>query len=686
MKTSESNHTGSINAHRYRPDIQGMRTVAVLTVLVFHLNSTWVPGGFTGVDMFFVISGYLITGLLIKEKVRTGKIDLIGFYGRRIKRILPAASIVIAATLLGGYLIMPAAQWGDLSKMAIASSLSVANWFLAFGNTDYFAAEDSPSPFQHYWSLGVEEQYYMVWPVLLIAVFAIVATRKAMTEKTTAIAVLVMAMIAGIPSLVHSIILTANNPQTAYFATTTRVWELAVGAALSAVVVIFKIRMNAMLAWFATFVGVGLIAYGLIMYTGNMAYPSFSAAAPVFGIALLILAGTQEGSHTKWLELKPMRTIGDASYSLYLIHWPVIVLAGWYFEDLTVWHQIALGILAVSLSLASYKWVESPTMHMKFNTPVLAGSLAAVTAVLVSLSFAVSHHGQHIVNAQSEASKSVEVKTLAAGRDPFNDLMKGMAYKPSASEAREDTTTLYNEKCQNGASRETVKVCHYGDEDSKTTIVLFGDSHASHWSSALIPASEKHGWHFVSMVKSNCPAPDATVVFSGSSKRENPDYVECDSWTKDAMRKIEEIKPDIVLHSFDGYTMSDGTEFSDAIEGTWKKINDMGIRVGVIMDTPQAHMSIPVCLQRNDDPRECATPKADALEGSGISTQTEALDNYDGDVHRIETIDLICPGDICSPIIGNAVIYTDTSHLSQTFGKTLTDVMGERVKAVLESK
>jgi peptidoglycan/LPS O-acetylase OafA/YrhL len=348
----------------YRGDIQGLRAVAVVLVLLSHTGLAFLPGGFVGVDVFFVISGFLITRLLVTEWERTGRISLTGFYARRAKRLLPAAGLVLAVSMLLTLFFLPKTRWAETGWDVVASGLYAMNWRLAEQAVDYLATGDAPSILQHYWSLAVEEQFYLVWPLLLIAVGWTVRRFRGRNAGRPRVLLLVLALIA-VPSFAWSVHLTVSDPARAYFVSTTRIWELALGGALALLghhLARLPRRAAAGLGW----AGLGAIVAAAFWITPAMAFPGYLALVPTLGAAAVIAAGTAgPAGPERLLDRRPMRAVGALSYSLYLWHWPLLITAEARFGELSVTAGLAVVLFSVLPAVATYHFLENPVRRSK---------------------------------------------------------------------------------------------------------------------------------------------------------------------------------------------------------------------------------------------------------------------------------------------------------------------------------
>ena len=349
---------------RHRDDIQGLRAIAVLTVIASHAGVPFLPGGFVGVDVFFVISGFLISQLLFREVEKSGRVSIPGFYARRARRILPAATLVTVATIVASAIWLSAIDLVEVVKDSLWAVFFAANIHFAEVGTDYFAAEEPPSPLQHYWSLSVEEQFYLVWPALLL-VLVLVSRRRAQQKALPKRLVFGVLLVVTVASFVWSVVSTSSDPLAAYFSTPARAFELGLGALTALVAPAVAARWSALVRGLVCATGLVLIAVACVAYTDQTAFPGSAAALPVVGSALVLLAGAG-GQATQPIPVRalgvlPMRTVGDWSYSLYLWHWPVLIIAQRRLdEDLGFWRTTLCVVVVFVLSALTYRYVEQP--------------------------------------------------------------------------------------------------------------------------------------------------------------------------------------------------------------------------------------------------------------------------------------------------------------------------------------
>jgi peptidoglycan/LPS O-acetylase OafA/YrhL len=360
--SAKSNQTSRKSG--FRPDIEGLRAVAVIAVLLYHAGLPLVQGGYIGVDVFFVISGFLITGLLLKELEQNGTLSITRFYSRRAKRLLLITLVVLATVVVFSWLLFSPVRMDEVSFDIIAAGLYVMNWRLAIQAADYFGAGLQASPVQHFWTLGVEEQFYLLWPILLLAV----AWWCRRTGRNLRPALAIVLALVAISSLVYSIHSTGQEAGAAYFSTLTRGWELALGGTL-ALVPASWLHLPRPAAAALACAGLSAIVYSTVRFSDDTLFPGYAALLPTFGTAAIIAAGFSSTSAmpVRLLTLAPVRHVGRISYSWYLWHWPLVFAAA-------LWGKLSalegLAVLTASYvpAVLTHRWVEKPFHHSKTLT------------------------------------------------------------------------------------------------------------------------------------------------------------------------------------------------------------------------------------------------------------------------------------------------------------------------------
>jgi peptidoglycan/LPS O-acetylase OafA/YrhL len=490
-----------------RLDIQALRAIAVLSVVVYHFWPGSLIGGFMGVDIFFVISGYLMTSTLMrdaqpviaaKKEFRATGTYLVNFYARRIKRLIPAASVTLLATfglvLLSGNLSLIQ----ETTKQIAASALFIQNWFLANSSVDYLA-NTNPTAVQHFWSLSLEEQFYAAWPLLLVIILIVTSSLFIVYKKKQLVSLAILPVILLIAGFfAYGFYLTQTQPSLAYFVTPARVWELLIGGAIAFLPLLKNYDLRLLLPW----IGFAMISYSLYSWGGDN-FPGWHALFPTIGTVLIIYAGGMAGD-SKWsfehlLRFKPIQWLGNLSYSLYLWHWPLIILLPvLFFIDLDAHPQsilIKLGILALALIMAqlSYRYVEQSTQHLKLKKRYVYASFILITALIAGLGYFVSNHTEATTKSAVKEIRAIAVDDsdpCTGAKSVFNNCDKSFGYihdkySQIASNDKYDDLLNYGKTCSSyDAKRYNSQIgdfCVVGDLNAKREVTIWGDSHAQHW-------------------------------------------------------------------------------------------------------------------------------------------------------------------------------------------------------------
>ncbi|WP_083473504.1 acyltransferase family protein [Frankia sp. R43] len=694
---------------KFRPDIEGLRAVAVILVVLGH-SGLALPGGFVGVDVFFVISGFLITRQLITERSARGRISLAGFYARRARRIVPAATVVIVATMLGAWRWVSPLRIHSTGVDAALSAVSAINIRLAQAGTDYLRAEGPPSPFQHFWSLAVEEQFYAVWPLLLVVTAALVGPAR--RRRTGPVAVLLLVVV--VASLTLSAVLTPRSAPWAYFGSHTRAWELALGA-LVALGAPRLGRLRPALSAQLTWLGLAGILVAACVFGEDTLYPGLVAVLPVAGSALVIAGGCAAPRRGAELLLRrrPCQLVGRVSYSWYLWHWPVLVLwplaSG---EPLRTGEKLAAIALSLVLAVLTYHLVENPIRRrpvlarrpaLGLGLGLVSSGAAVLVALLVAQAAALPTGGPTATTSLAAAVGATVgpgplspdgpaasgADPAAPGADPagtgavtvrsaaltgliersldLGDLPGGL--RPSLEQAPND---YKSNRCYTSITSGTPTDCVYGDPQGRRTVVLFGDSHANQWFNAMNEVSRRNGWRLVPYTKGGCPPADYPNFVLETLKRV---YTECNTWRADVLGRIRALSPDLVVIGSEART--------EAIRvgpgGMTKVVRDLrstGAKVVLIEDTPYPGFDVPDCLARNPtNVRRCIVRVA----GAKLTEPQRAIEIRGaaaGGAMLVDPVPWLCTKDECPPIIGDTIVYYDKSHITGTYSTALASYLG----------
>ncbi|MEU4552273.1 acyltransferase family protein [Micromonospora violae] len=689
----------------FRGDVEGLRALAVVLVLVGHASQQLVPGGFVGVDVFFVISGFLITGLLVAEVNRTGRLSLIGFYGRRAKRLLPAAVVVLLATLLLTFAFLPRTRWSSTGWDVVFSGLYAMNWRLAEQSVDYLAANRAPSILQHFWSLGVEEQFYLVWPLLLAAAVWFGRRRYARTGY-----LLFALTLVAVPSFAWSVWLTDDNPARAYFVTTTRMWELALGGFLALLAGHLQ-RLPRLVAAALAWCGLVAIVASAALLTESSAFPGYLALAPTLGTAAVIAGGLAAGGFgpAVLLALPPVRAVGAISYSLYLWHWPLLVVAEARFGELSTVTGLAVAAFAVVPAALTYRFIENPirmstTLTWEPARALQLGALCTGVSLLAGLAFQFT-----VPPTSTPMPPTLAVPTVggtgvpvaaaptvlgaaALGGSPASSdagvpVDRVGSFVPDPLVASKDGPDAWRDGCHADQRSSAAKACQYGDPNGSFTVALAGDSHAAQWLPALQRVAESKKWRLRSYTKSSCPLIDGVVALDSRP------YPSCTEWNEKLRAQLTGAeRPNVLVVSSSFYVMMEDGErvtgqpqaaFAEALRRTWAATVAAGIPVIVLRDTPYHDRDIAECVSENPkNLTRCASPRDKVLAGGGgPAHETAARDNTK--VHLVDLNSAICPRERCAPVIGGALVYRDNNHITATYAATLAPRLATALDRVL---
>jgi peptidoglycan/LPS O-acetylase OafA/YrhL len=665
----------------FRPDIEGIRAAALFLALAAHGGVTWMSGGFVGVDIFFVLSGYLITGLLLAEAQKSGSVALGNFYAHRMKRLLPLAVLVLIVTVIGSMLLFSPARREVVSGDVLTAALHVVNWHFAAQSVDYFGPESAASPIMHYWSLSIEEQFYLVWALVLAGVawaWQRSGRRIPIRRLLLSLVVVVFAL-----SLIYSIRYSAEAPSAAYFSTLTRAWQIACGALLALIVLP---RISASWSWILTIGGIAAIAYSVIAFDATTNYPGSAALIPVLGTAALIVAGTSatRSAPRRLLETPAFVYVGGLSYAWYLWHYPVMIfgLAAWGPLEVseTTFLVFAAGIpAAISHHLIGQPLRYSTTLTRFPRRAVAVGSACTVAAVVAALALTAT------VPSLATAPESEVAGASKLAPPTLQSSADAVRPAPTAKAARGDRGNVWEDGCMVQPFDTESGECVFGREGGRKTVVLFGDSHAMHLFATVERLAEERNWRLVSLTKAGCPPYQATF-YNGKVERE---YRECTEWQQHALERIEEERPQILFTSgalsvrvMEEGRLLDGARNDAALEeGYVRMLEELKERapqarmIGM-KDLPVAPHDMTDCVSENlDDLRKCAFEKGDEHRDSPDRRAIEAVDG-------VELVDLspaICDKGTCYGVIGNALVYRDNDHLTATFARTLAPWLGREL-------
>jgi peptidoglycan/LPS O-acetylase OafA/YrhL len=683
-------------AEWFRPDIEGLRAVAVLLVVLYHAKVPGLTGGYLGVDVFFVISGFLITSVLLRELGRSGRISIPRFYARRFVRLLPAAAVVTLLTLVAAWWWLPATRFHSITADALFTTVYGLNYDLAARGADYLHASDAPSPLQHFWSLAVEEQFYLVWPLLLAVASLAWMGHASRASRRHGISRTSIAMVLGVV-IVGSLALsgwqTSVSAPWAYFGAHTRAWELGCGA-LVAVYATECARIPRRLAVIVGWLGLAAVIIPAFEYDQSTPFPGYFALAPVGGAVAIIAVGCSAPMTA--LRLPGLQSIGRLSYSWYLWHWPVLLIAPFALgAALNLIQRLTFAALALGAAALTFALVEDPirrrlALRSQARRGItlglaLSGTVAAVAiagALLPPRPVAVGDRGGEVATTARGPDAARQLADLIAASAANTVLPSNLT--PTLLDAPTDNPRIYRDGCH----RETFDVdlklpCMYGDTTARNTIVIFGDSHAAHWFDALDTIAKQRKMRLAVLTKSSCSAA-AAAIFHPVLKRE---YAECDQWRESAWRYINTLAPSVVVMSSNGSGGNIvGTAPADqnrAWTQAWltsiKQLRPSGAKIVLIADTPWLGVNTPDCVSVHPRRLDACTRSPDqALLEPARRASVAAAATQLG-VKVVDPVSWFCTTTTCPAVIGNALVYHDESHMTTSYSAALAPVLATQI-------
>ncbi len=772
----------------FRPDLEGLRAVAVALVLLYHARVPLVTGGYVGVDVFFVLSGFLITGLLVRELSGTGRVDFPAFYARRARRLLPASALTLIVTIALAAILLPPVHMPDVAGDTVAAGLYVSNMRFAIQATDYLGSTLAPSPVLHFWSLGVEEQFYLFWPALL-ALTAGVAFRAGRREDGLRRVGIALGVVFS-ASLLFEVWLTGADQPWAFFSLPARAWELALGGLLSLPVAARLVprRLAPQLGW----LGLALIVASGFVLNDTTVFPGLAVLLPTMGSALVIAAGLPRPASSaapSWapsppapsgvrspgwgargrlheaateapaaarrrptngvplpaavLSLGPMRYVGRISYSLYLWHWPILILPAAYLGvELDLPWRLLLAAVAVGVAALSQRFVEEPIRHGRFvglasrRSLAMAGALSltvALTSVTAS-GFAATRlvSGGPVIGGSTTDVPLPSAAMLPATGKPSSSARPGSTptsgpgssaqpsgsgpvvsasgspasvtpsptlppppggpvpadLAPSLAHAADDLPVIYSDGCHLDVPTTALPTCVFGDPSSPVEVVLFGDSHAAQWFPALARLATQKHWRLEPMTKSAC-TPATLTVFNSIVNRA---YSECDQWRREVLARIAAEKPALVVVSTSvAYQLMSGGQsissltrpdlWSKGLIITMRALAASAANVVLIGDTPRSVADPLACLSQHlGDSTACAVPYDQAVDVGQITLEASVAASTSATF--VDPTAFVCRTDPCPAIYGRFLMYRDQGHLTKTYAAALATELFAQLPAI----
>lgn len=651
----------------YRPDLQGLRALAILAILFVHAGFEFAPGGFVGVDVFFVLSGYLITGLLIKEFAANGRIDFTRFYARRLKRLLPALALMLCVSGIAAICLLSAVEAREQLGSGPYASLWASNLYFSFREFDYFNELASKDLFLHTWSLGVEEQFYLLWPMLLLGLMLFAARVSGKVSRQTILLWGLLMFAAASFSL--EIYWMEVFPHAAFYLMPARIWQFSLGA----LVFLYcnrhvldsgsgKIELSAGASSFCLILGLVLIVGSIVLLDAQHAYPGFWALLPSLGSALVILSGETADAGAKSILAHPLLGwFGDRSYSLYLWHWPILVLGSSVGYKSGLVPTFALLALVVVFSLLSYSVVERPFWKGalgKYPSPrIIFSSLGVIMFVVVAFALALR-----------------QLPELDSEQDISNQW-------------RTDVPRIYLMPCDTPYESAELRPCVFGSDSAEKTVVLVGDSVVGQWFSMVPATFPPPEWRTLVLTKSACPMVDEDIAYEELGGV----FTACREWRTAVLDKLDMLKPDVVIMGSSTTYQFSPAQWTEGGSRIVARVSKAAKDVIILAGTPTLGFDGPGCVARNMndsggiDAQACVA-KGRVKEIEQLTSYMESVSRGFSNAHFLNLNDIVCPQGLCRAVsTKGSVVYRDSKHVTDTFVRSETPAIRERIKELIDN-
>lgn len=654
---------------KFRPEIEGIRVVASLLVAVYHI---WLGRVSGGVDVFFIVSGFLITTSLLSRMEKVGRIHLVENYLGLIKRLIPLAFTVLLFTTILSIFIMPQVQWSQITSEVMASAFYYENWQLAFNSVDYLAQDNEASPLQHFWALSIQGQFYLTWPFVILFAFLLARKLLKLPPRKTLLGLLIFLFVISIS---YSVYKTNVNQPWAYFDTFARVWEFSLGGIVAILIPYLKLKsiISSLLGW----LGLLIICLTGILLPVSTVFPGYAALLPTIGVILVILSGENRSRFgvEKLLGSKPLLWMGGLSYGFYLWHWPLLIFYLTYFKTEEVSLIGGLGILVLTfvLSLITTKGLEAPVRKLNVNQSKWKITAAALTFILPVI-IANIWWGTQLPEKDAQGQVVYSKEKYPGARVIYEGVVPPTDVEPIPTmlEIKDDLPYFYSEEGCVTRQGDRLPVCSYGEtENPKYTLALVGGSHSGHWFPALNEFAKELGIRLDVYNHDGCRFTDDD--FGGVITEE------CLDWNELLINKLIEAPPDLV---FTTANVNKGDTIPIGYLNQFRKLEGI-TKILAVRDNPRMAEDIPLCLEREEDPMNCTKPREDALSEIPPWENTEGIPS---NVQFVDLSDYFCDETTCHVIIGNVIVYRDAHHLTSAYVRTLAPVLKEYVQKALEEE
>lgn len=672
LRSSASVRASTEGRWAYRRDIDGLRAVAILLVVVYHVWFGRVSGG---VDVFLMLSAFFLTRGFLRRMDGPTPVRPIPHLLGVFRRLLPAAAVTVLGILATVWAVYPETTWRSIAGQAWASLGYAQNWVLAAEAVDYYTRTDVPSPLQHFWSMSVQGQAFVVWVVVLWSCQVVVRCRGLSPDR-------VVGLVFGavfVVSFAYSVVRTASAQQLAYFDTGARLWEFAAGSLL--VIALPRIRLG---AFARTIIGwgglVGLLVLGAVLDVEG-GFPGFLALWPVLCAAAIVVSGSGDSgrsSLTGALSSRPLQAVGRDAYALYLVHWPVLVTFLVVNGRTEVGLVGGVGIIALSLVLARLlTWaVDRPVRAWRRGD----SSVLVPVAVLIGAAAIVAIPVGTWQTTTWMQERAIEARALqtnpgaAVLRDPSLPAPSADAALLPLPTRLEDEWVQLDRECTGDWSADVEMLRGTCWETTRTprarhTIAVIGDSHAQQVTNALLPVAEANGWGVVFLIKGGC---SMGLDEPGMDER-------CDGWREAAIQLVERMRPEAALTVVTRSDAGEGDErLRPGVERFLDRMDDAGVQVLGVRDNPRFAFNMYDCVMEAEDPIACAVPRS-----ASLADRNPADDLDRSGLHSVDLTPWICPDDLCVGVIGNVAVYRDDNHLTRTYARTLSSSLAEQLPATI---
>ena len=707
----------------FRPDVEGLRALAVVAVVLFHAEVGGAEGGFVGVDVFFVVSGFLITQLLLREMELGGTVSLHDFWARRARRLLPASCLTLVVTVVAARFLLAPSLLQDVGRDAVAAGLFVVNVVFADRLGDYFNAQLgdlTPSPLLHFWSLAVEEQFYLLWPATLVAVARWLPRPESFRRN-----LLVVIGVIAAASLAASVWMTANQPTWAFYLLPARAVELLVGAAVAVVGTGWATvdgRVRAATGWF----GLLAVVVAVVAYDEAVAFPGTAALLPVLATGLVVASGGFDGPSygpVALLRLAPLTWIGRHSYAIYLWHWPALVLAEARWGPLSIGWRAVVVAGSVVVAVLSKRLVEDPVRHsdglQRFpGRSVVLGVGLSLVAVLVGLTSVlfrpsldsgetadapelvidgVEFDETGIVDDTAPASPDAPVATdpvptvvptaaqllatlEAANRVVLDDALLATDVpsnlRPTVEAVYDDRPDVYPDGCVNEGVSDELRDCRYGEVGAGRTMVLYGDSHAAQWAPALDAIAADAGYELIVLAKGGCPTAQVSIATNTLGRT-------CPAWRDRVVAFVEEQRPSVVvMTAWHEYDNAD-EEWEAGLDATVARIAPHTSTLVLLADSPGAAANPQQCLSSNrGSMQNCTNRRERAVEAGRLEVERRVAERYDATF--VDPSDWFCTVERCPMTLGDVLLFRDADHITTTGADWFRPLLEAAIRPVFD--